>query len=85
MFIGIKIFLNGASQLRKIKPYMDFKFSYPENVGHKKFLKYWRELIEYDPITVPDDKKLEYIVARMRNMNFPEGVAVEYKGKKLTV
>lgn len=85
LLIGVKILLEGSNKIYKILPYIDFKFYYPEKVGYKKFLKYWYKLIEYEPIKVPDDKKLEYLVARMRNMNFPEGVTVEYKGKKLTV
>lgn len=85
MFIGIKIYLNTAIYLSKLRPYLIFKFMYPEKLDRKEFMKYFHELIGYDPIIVPDDKKLEYLISRMRNMNFPEGVSVEYKGKTLTV
>ena len=84
-YIGVKLIRNSNKDLQRIRKYMCFKFWYPETMTLKEFRNYIRVLTTYDFPEVPDDNKLEYIVARMRTLDFPEGIRVEYRGAVLEV
>lgn len=71
---------------KALRGYMNFKFYFPANVEPEVAIGYLHKLSYYDaPVTVPDDKKLEFVVARVRLIGFPEGAIVEYKGKKVKI
>lgn len=86
LYIGVSVLIGAFKDIDKLRPYLGFKIRYPSSINRSAFFKHIERLTEFDPPTmIPDEKKLEFIIARMRNINFPEGVTVEYKGKKLTV
>lgn len=85
IYVGIRLIKENRAKLARLNKYMCFKFWYPESVGRKKFEIYFKKLINTDFPVLPDNKKLEYVIARMRTMNFPEGIRVEYRGDVLEV
>lgn len=84
-YTGIKLITESLAKMFILGKYKCFKFYYPKSVGKKKFEKYLKKLINTDFPELPENKKLEYVIARMRTMNFPEGIRVEYRGDVLEV
>lgn len=85
IYVGIRLIKENMAKIARLNKYMCFKFMYPESVGNKKFNEYLKKLINTDFPELPENKKLEYVVARMRTMNFPDGIKVVYKGDVLEV
>lgn len=84
-YVGINLIRNNLAKSARLKKYLCFRFWYPASLGKKAFEVYFKKLINTDFPEIPEDKKLEYVVARMRTMNFPEGIRVEYRGDVLEV
>lgn len=81
-YFGLKLFLSSRAQLNKIRFYSRrFRISFPIGVSDDRKKEYIDRLVKYDIPNLPEDKLLDFIAARLRNMDLPTGTVL-WMGKE---
>jgi len=74
IYFSVKMVKIGREQLKVIKFYSDrFTIHFPSNISFKEQRLYVHRLLQYDILTLPEEQLLDFVAARLRTINFPEG------------
>lgn len=74
IYFSVKMIKIVREQLRVVKFYSDrFTIRFPSNIPFKEQRLYVHRLLQYDPPTLPEEQLLDFVAARLRTINFPEG------------
>ncbi|MDD5651229.1 MAG: hypothetical protein PHF86_12570 [Candidatus Nanoarchaeia archaeon] len=87
-FISYLLFkdtLEKRKKVEKIKYYKKFKFLFPKTCSPKEARVYIEKLLEYEIPELPEQHQFAFVLARLRNIGFPEGMLLGYKDEFIPI
>lgn len=83
IYIGIQYLKKIMMQEAKRRYYTKFKYYLPRDITVKTFKVYFNKLLTFEPPRLKETQELEYLAARMRTLEFPDGIYVTYRGRRI--